>query len=155
MVILVFPHIPTSFFLQNRRRSVPRCSSSATVKLSTSNGITSSGGGKSTGAAVLWYKNDLRVDDHPGLIAASQHTPVVPLYVFDHRILRHFTEEKLELLLFAVKDLRNSLKDLGSDLMIRFGRTESVIQDLVKEGWNRSGLPAFTHKKRWNMTYGW
>ncbi|KAI3735168.1 hypothetical protein L6452_14657 [Arctium lappa] len=133
MAILVSPHIPTFLFLQNRRRSVPRCSSSATVKLSTSNGITSSGGGKSTGAAVLWYKNDLRVDDHPGLIAASQHTAVVPLYVFDHRILRHFTEEMLVLLLFAVKDLRNSLKDLGSDLMIRFGRTESVIQDLVKE----------------------
>ncbi|PWA40233.1 DNA photolyase, N-terminal [Artemisia annua] len=47
--------------------------------------------------------------------------------------LGNFTEEMLELLLFALKDLRNSLKDLGSDLMIRFGRTESVIQDLVKE----------------------
>ncbi|KAJ9536347.1 hypothetical protein OSB04_un000483 [Centaurea solstitialis] len=129
MAILVFPQIPTAFLLQHRRRcSLPRCSSSpATVKFSTSNGITTSG------AAVIWYKNDLRVDDHPGLIAASQHTAVVPLYVFDHRILRYFTEEMLELLLFAVKDLRNSLKDLGSDLMIRFGRTESVIQDLVKE----------------------
>ncbi|PWA48557.1 DNA photolyase [Artemisia annua] len=39
----------------------------------------------------------------------------------------------LELLLFALKDLRNSLKDLGSGLMIRFGRTETVIQDLLKE----------------------
>ncbi|XP_024964843.1 uncharacterized protein LOC112505125 isoform X2 [Cynara cardunculus var. scolymus] len=133
MAILVFPHIPTFIFLQNRRRSVPPCSSSATVKFSTSKAITSSSGGKSTGAALLWYKNDLRVDDHPGLIAALQHTEVVPLYVFDHRILRHFTEEMLELLLFAVKDLRKSLKDLGSDLMIRLGRTESVIQDLAKE----------------------
>ncbi|CAH1430369.1 unnamed protein product [Lactuca virosa] len=137
MAILVYPCIPTALFLQNRPQSAPltpvRCSSSATVKLPTSKAITSSNGGKSTGAAVLWYKNDLRVDDHPGLIAASKHTVVVPLYVFDHRILRCFTEEKLELLLFAVKDLRNSLKDLGSDLMIRFGRTESVIQDLVKE----------------------
>lgn len=44
-----------------------------------------------------------------------------------------FTEEMLELLLFAVKDLRSSLKDMGSNLMIRSGRTESVIQDLVKE----------------------
>ncbi|CAI9295742.1 unnamed protein product [Lactuca saligna] len=137
MATLVYPCIPTALFLQNRRQSAPltpvRCSSSATVKLPTSKAITSSNGGKSTGAAVLWYKNDLRVDDHPGLIAASKHTVVVPLYVFDHRILRCFTEEKLELLLFAVKDLRKSLKDQGSDLMIRFGRTESVIQDLVKE----------------------
>ncbi|KAL4574876.1 hypothetical protein LXL04_021716 [Taraxacum kok-saghyz] len=137
MAILVYPSIPTALLLQNRRRSVlptpVRCSSSGTVKSPTSKVITSSNGGKSTGAAVLWYKNDLRVDDHPGLIAASKHTVVVPLYVYDHRILRYFTEEMLELLLFAVKDLRKSLKDVGSDLMIRSGRTESVIHDLVKE----------------------
>ncbi|KAL8224024.1 hypothetical protein R6Q57_019499 [Mikania cordata] len=134
MAIPVFPHLPT---FTNRRRSVSltpvRRSSPAAVNLSASNAITSSNGGRSTDAAVLWYKSDLRVDDHPGLIAASKHTIVVPIYVFDHRILRHFNEEFLELLLFAVKDLRNSLKDLGSNLMIRLGRTESVIQDLVKE----------------------
>lgn len=138
MAILVYPRIPTALFLQNRHGSVQltsvRCSSSATVKLSNSKATKSTNGAKSTGAAVLWYKNDLRVDDHPGLLAASKHTAVVPLYVFDHRVLRYFNEEMLELLLFAVKDLRKSLKDLGSDLMIRSGRTESVIQDLVKEG---------------------
>ncbi|KAI3778109.1 hypothetical protein L2E82_07139 [Cichorium intybus] len=137
MAILVYPRIPTALFLQNRHGSVQltsvRCSSSATVKLSNSKATKSTNGAKSTGAAVLWYKNDLRVDDHPGLLAASKHTAVVPLYVFDHRVLRYFNEEMLELLLFAVKDLRKSLKDLGSDLMIRSGRTESVIQDLVKE----------------------
>ncbi|KAI3712569.1 hypothetical protein L1987_71128 [Smallanthus sonchifolius] len=131
MAMIFFPRIPS---FTNRRRSVSltpvRCSSSATVKMSTS---TISNGGKSTGAAVLWYKSDLRVDDHPGLIAASKHTIVVPLYVFDHRILRNFNEETLELLLLAVKDLRSSLKDLGSNLMIRFGKAESVIQELVNE----------------------
>lgn len=40
------------------------------------------------GAAVVWFKRDLRIDDHPGLVAAvSQHQIVVPLYVFDRRIL--------------------------------------------------------------------
>ncbi|XP_026657678.2 uncharacterized protein LOC103699536 isoform X2 [Phoenix dactylifera] len=40
------------------------------------------------GAAVVWFKRDLRADDHPGLVAAvSQHQTVVPLYVFDRRIL--------------------------------------------------------------------
>lgn len=42
----------------------------------------------SKGPAILWYKHDLRIDDHPGLLAASQqHRTLVPLYVFDHRIL--------------------------------------------------------------------
>ena len=41
------------------------------------------------GPALVWFKRDLRVDDHPGLImAASRHRVVVPLYVFDHRVLR-------------------------------------------------------------------
>ncbi|RVW90612.1 hypothetical protein CK203_038795 [Vitis vinifera] len=38
--------------------------------------------------AVLWFKHDLRIDDHPGLVAAaSRHRTVIPLYVFDRRIL--------------------------------------------------------------------
>jgi hypothetical protein len=40
-------------------------------------------------AAVVWFKHDLRIDDHPGLAAAvsEPRRPVVPLYVFDRRIL--------------------------------------------------------------------
>lgn len=44
-----------------------------------------------------------------------------------------FSEETLELLLFAVKDLKQSLRDLGSDLMIRCGSAEIIIGELVKE----------------------
>ncbi|MFS7953757.1 putative cryptochrome/photolyase domain superfamily [Helianthus anomalus] len=33
-------------------------------------------------------QNRSSCDDHPGLIAASKHSMVAPLYVFDHRILR-------------------------------------------------------------------
>lgn len=45
------------------------------------------GAAAKSGAAILWYKHDLRVEDHPGLVAASQHRTIVPLYVFDRRIL--------------------------------------------------------------------
>lgn len=38
-----------------------------------------------------------------------------------------------QLLVFAVKDLKKSLRDQGSDLMIRIGNAENVIQELVKE----------------------
>ena len=37
-------------------------------------------------AAQVWYKHDLRTDDHPGLIAAAAAGgPVVPFYCFDAR----------------------------------------------------------------------
>lgn len=39
----------------------------------------------------------------------------------------------IELVLLAVEDLRRSLREHGSNLMIRFGNVESVLQELVKE----------------------
>ncbi|MQL87856.1 hypothetical protein Taro_020417 [Colocasia esculenta] len=71
------------------------------------------------GAAVVWFKRDLRLDDHPGLVAAaSRHRAVVPLYVFDRRILRY---------------LRKELKDQGSDLLIAFGSAEDEILKIVNK----------------------
>ncbi|RIA04368.1 hypothetical protein BRARA_K01402 [Brassica rapa] len=83
--------------------------------------------------AVVWFKQDLRVDDHPGLIAASKHGAVIPLYVLDRRILSRYTTETLELAIIALEELRSSLKKQGSDLMLRYGNAENVIEDLVKE----------------------
>eukprot|EP00249_Psilotum_nudum_P022876 c28672_g2_i1 orf=995-1393(-) len=37
--------------------------------------------------AIVWFKKDLRIDDHPGLLAASSYGSVVPVYVFDPDIL--------------------------------------------------------------------
>lgn len=48
-------------------------------------------------------------------------------------LLAGFSDELLELLLFALEDLRKLLKEKGSNLMIRFGTAEDVIQNLVKE----------------------
>lgn len=81
--------------------------------------------------AILWFKQDLRVDDHPGLLAVSKYRAVVPLYVFDHRILSRYSDEMLELVVFALEDLRQFLKEKGSNLMFRFGNAESVLQELV------------------------
>ncbi|XP_021286133.1 uncharacterized protein LOC110417884 [Herrania umbratica] len=87
-----------------------------------------------SGSAILWFKHDLRLDDHPALVAAAEtHRSLLPLYVFDRRILSRYSDEMLELVLFALEDLRNSLKEQGSNLMIRFGSAENVIAELVKE----------------------
>ncbi|XP_020571649.1 uncharacterized protein LOC110018628 [Phalaenopsis equestris] len=92
------------------------------------------GAGDLCGAAVVWYKHDLRVDDHPGLVAAaSQLQSVVPLYVFDPRIISGLSDEMLDLLLFALKDLKRLLKDQGSDLFVGFGSSEDVIIKIVNE----------------------
>ena len=38
-----------------------------------------------------------------------------------------------ELAIIASEELRSSLKKQGSDLMLRYGNAENVIEDLVKE----------------------
>ncbi|XP_045832181.1 uncharacterized protein LOC123923534 isoform X1 [Trifolium pratense] len=124
MPLLTFPHFPSNFpslsrFPNNRRFSpTHRCCSTAPSSADT---------------AILWFKHDLRTDDHPGLLAASKFQSIVPVYVFDHRILSRFSDEMLELVLFALQDLRESLRDRGSDLMVRFGNAENVIQNLAAE----------------------
>ncbi|KAL2550232.1 DNA photolyase [Forsythia ovata] len=132
MDLLIYPRVFTVSNSQNLTIFLPR----ARLKFSASavKGRVKSGEAEKTGAAIVWYKHDLRVDDHSGLIAAaSQYRTLVPVYVFDHRIVSRFSDEILELLLFALEDLRKLLKEQGSNLMIRFGSAERVIGQLVKE----------------------
>ncbi|XP_058768414.1 uncharacterized protein LOC131642150 isoform X1 [Vicia villosa] len=124
MALLTFPHFPSNFLSLSRSQN---------NRLSPLRRRFSTPTATSSGTAILWFKHDLRTDDHPGLLAASEFRSLVPIYIFDHRILSRFSDEMLELVLFALKDLRKSLQERGSDLMIRFGNAENVIQQLAKE----------------------
>ncbi|XP_062092132.1 cryptochrome DASH, chloroplastic/mitochondrial isoform X2 [Humulus lupulus] len=123
---LTSPHFPALSFLPNTLRFsqspfLLRAQSRSQIQ------------GERRGVAVLWFKHDLRIDDHPALVAASDHRALVPLYVFDRRILSRFSDEMLEMVLLALEDLRNSLRSKGSNLVIRLGSAESVLRKLVKE----------------------
>ncbi|KAI5389314.1 hypothetical protein KIW84_074818 [Lathyrus oleraceus] len=124
MALLTFPHFPSNF--HSLSRSPNNRFSPSPRRYSTTTATSSS-------TAILWFKHDLRTDDHPGLLAASEFRSLVPIYIFDHRILSRFSDEMLELVLSALKDLRKSLQERGSDLMIRFGNAENVIQQLAIE----------------------
>ncbi|XP_026380468.1 uncharacterized protein LOC113275229 isoform X1 [Papaver somniferum] len=81
--------------------------------------------------ALVWFKHDLRIDDHPALITASNYRSILPLYIFDRRIVSRFSDETLEIALLALADLRKDLKNHGSNLMIKFGDAEEIIPELV------------------------
>ncbi|KAF3433124.1 hypothetical protein FNV43_RR24226 [Rhamnella rubrinervis] len=130
--LFTFPHFPSLSFSSNALRFSPsRRHSSLLVRAQ----IAPIEGAKEKkrGLAVLWFKHDLRINDHPGLVAASNHPALVPLYIFDHRLICRFSEEKLEILLLALEDLRNSLRSQGSNLLVRLGNAEYVLQKLVRE----------------------
>ena len=94
-----------------------------------------------TSAAIVWFRNDLRLHDNVTLTEAIRKSDkVYPVYCFDPR---HFADTNLELpktgtyraqfLIESLQDLRDSLQVIGSDLIIRQGVPESVIPQLAKE----------------------
>ncbi|WPP49380.1 DASH family cryptochrome [Catalinimonas niigatensis] len=90
---------------------------------------------------ILWFKNDLRLHDNVNLITALQNSKMVyPVYCFDPRNYQQ-TEIGLpktgsfrgRFLLETLKDLRQNLREIGSDLIIRQGLPEKIIPALAKE----------------------
>ncbi len=91
--------------------------------------------------ALLWFRNDLRLDDHEALhdLCARHHDQVIPVYCVDPR---HFEETELgyrktgafraRFLLEALHDLRERLRDLGADLVVRHGKPEVELIELAQ-----------------------
>lgn len=78
----------------------------------------------SVDAAIVLFTRDLRVHDQPSLAAAAREADtIVPLFVFDRAIPSgdFACPNRVEFLLAALADLRESLRRLGTDLVVRHG----------------------------------
>lgn len=73
--------------------------------------------------AVLLFNRDLRVHDHPALTAAARAGRIVPLFVFDERLLgsRFAAPNRVAFMLEALRDLDSSLREAGGRLFVRRG----------------------------------
>lgn len=80
--------------------------------------------------AVLWFRRDLRLHDHPGLQHALEHADrVAPLFVIDDRILsgRWQSANRRWFLAAALRSLREELRKRGSELhLVRGDPAEAV-----------------------------
>lgn len=85
--------------------------------------------------AILWYRRDLRIADHPALVAAAASEHLVPVFCFDPRLTegRHASGPRTQFLLESLQDLDGSLRDRGSRLIVRHGRPETEIGSLAEE----------------------
>ena len=86
--------------------------------------------------ALLWYRRDLRVRDHPALRGATErHERVVPVFCLDDRLLcgRHASGPRTQFLLECLADLDAGLRERGSGLIIRHGRPEVELTKLARE----------------------
>jgi len=90
---------------------------------------------------LVWFRNDLRVHDNEILLEAVKRAEtIIPVFCFDPR---YFTETqygtkktgffRTRFLLESVSGLRQSLQNLGGDLMIKFGLPETILPEICKE----------------------
>jgi deoxyribodipyrimidine photolyase len=74
------------------------------------------------------------VHDHPGLArAAREHDAVLPLFVFDDRLVRRAGAARRGFLYTALADLRTSLRAAGGDLVVRHGDPVAETVQLARE----------------------
>ncbi|WP_053225911.1 cryptochrome/photolyase family protein [Solirubrobacter soli] len=86
--------------------------------------------------ALVWFRRDLRVHDHPPLRAAlDAFERVVPVFVLDDRLLdgRHASDSRTRFLLESLEDLRESLRQRHGNLVIARGTPERELPRLAKE----------------------
>lgn len=91
--------------------------------------------------AIVWFRNDLRVHDNEALTKAIKHSDsVLPVYVFDERVFFGKTKfgfpktdiYRAQFAIESVTALRNKLKQIGLDLIVRVGKPEEIIFDLAR-----------------------
>ncbi len=85
---------------------------------------------------IHWFRRDLRLHDNTALSEACRRAEhVVPVFVFEEafRTGPDIGAARLTFLLRSLAELRKGLHKLGSELIIRFGKSETEIPKLARE----------------------
>ncbi len=110
-----------------------------------------------TSPAIVWFRNDLRVSDHPALhAAASERRPVVPVYVLDDDAPGSWRMGGASRwwLHHSLAALAGELAARGGSLVLRRGDAVEAISGLVRETnagavyWNRHVEPHWQTAER-------
>ena len=100
---------------------------------------------------VLWFKRDLRLDDHEALQAALARGPVLPLYIVEPDLWRQgdLDLQHARFLEASLRALDQALRARGSGLWVREGHAVSVLEALRRS-------EGFTHLESHEETgNGW
>ena len=105
-------------------------------------------------ATLVWLRHSLRLRDHPALVDAAEHGPVIPLFVWA-------PEEEGDWppggaaqwwLHHALQDLGERLRERGSRLILRTGPTLDALRDCIdatgadRVVWNRRYEPTLARR---------
>ena len=99
---------------------------------------------------ILWFRQDLRLADQAALAAAVRDGPVIPLYVLDDHAPRQWKMGGASRwwLHHSLRSLDNDLREKGSRLILRRGRSiDQIIQIAEETGARR--VHALHHYEPW------
>lgn len=82
------------------------------------------------GAAIMWFRRDLRRRDHPALQEAAARGPVLPLFVIDPDLWKPAGVAKVAWLAATLRQLDEAL---DGHLVIRLGDPADVLPRVAKE----------------------
>ncbi len=100
---------------------------------------------------VVWFKRDLRIEDHAALHEAAQYGPVMPLYIVEPALWRQpdMSERHYAFLSECLEGLDQALKALGQCLIIKTGDAVDILRAIHA----RHGIQSlWSHQETWN---GW
>ncbi|MEA2154092.1 MAG: deoxyribodipyrimidine photo-lyase, partial [Solirubrobacteraceae bacterium] len=89
-----------------------------------------------TTTALLWFRRDLRLADHPALTRAlGEFDRVAPVFVLDDALLRgrFASAPRTAFMLGCLRELAGALRERGSGLVIRHGRPEEELVALARD----------------------
>jgi len=88
-----------------------------------------------TDPVLLWFRQDLRLSDQAALAAAAAEGPVIPVYVLDDESPRKWTMGGAQRwwLHHSLARLDAALRDKGSRLILRRGKSDDVLAQLARE----------------------
>jgi deoxyribodipyrimidine photo-lyase len=86
--------------------------------------------------AIVWFRRDLRVHDHPALTAAlAAHPSIVPIFILDEALLggRWPAPARVDFMVGSVRALGAAIAERGGSLVVRRGRPAEVVARLARE----------------------
>ncbi len=96
---------------------------------------------------LVWIRRDLRLTDHAPLAEAASHgAPVIPVFIADDHVIQLGAAPKWRFGL-GIEAFRESLRSIGSDLVLRSGNALIQMEKLIRETgaekvfWQRAYIP--------------
>ena len=93
-----------------------------------------------TNNIIFWFRNDLRLHDNEAFLKAAAAGNIIPVYVFDERNFENrwlgFKKTgviRAKFLLESVQNLRENLRKIGSELVVRVGKPEEILAKMAKD----------------------